>query len=65
MEQLLNGDMEVYWEMDISGKTQWSHDGHLQYISMTTWKNYEIDHLYCQFFFPGLLLSGSQGPERG
>ena len=43
--------MEVYWEMDISGGTQWSHDGHLQYISMMTWKNYEMDHLYCQFFF--------------
>ena len=43
--------MEVYWEMDISGRTQWSHDGHLQYISMTTWRNYEMNHLYCQNFF--------------
>ena len=43
--------MEVNWEMDISGGTQWSHDGHLQYISMMTWRNYEMDHLYCQIFF--------------
>ena len=38
--------MEVYWEMDISSRTQWSHDGHPQYISLMTWKNYEMDHLY-------------------
>ena len=43
--------MEVYWEMDISGRTQWSHDGHLEYISMMTWKNYEMDCLYCLIFF--------------
>ena len=23
MKQLWNGDMEVYWKMDISGRTQW------------------------------------------
>ena len=51
MKQLWNGDMEVYWEMDISGGTQWSHDGHLQYISMMTWKNYEMDCPYCLIFF--------------